>query len=159
MKMCSVTGCSIKHFALELCRKHHARFKRHGTTESKYDKSGYDKLGGVKDVKPGRRGSLAVNIINDIKYKAIQRGKSWQLTHVQAFDLITRNCTYCDHAPKWPTDRVGIDRIDNNVGYHIDNCVSCCFTCNSAKGVMSREEFKDWVDRIYKFINNLSRKA
>lgn len=150
MTICKVEGCGMKHFSFGLCRKHHARFKRHGTTDSKYDKNGYSKLGGVKDSRPWARGSLAVNLINDIKYKATKRGKEWRLSHEQAFSLISKQCTYCGFEPNWPDNRVGIDRVNNDVGYQIDNCVSCCFTCNSAKGVMSYEDFKEWVLKVYK---------
>lgn len=149
MKICKVEGCGMKHFAFDLCRKHHARFKRHGSTDSKYDKNGYKKLGGIKDPRPGARGSLAVNIINDIKYKAIQRGKIWKLTHEQAFLFISANCVYCGYAPKWPDNRVGIDRVYNDIGYEVYNCVPCCFTCNSAKGDKSLEEFKTWLKNAY----------
>lgn len=153
MRLCEVADCKMEHHALGMCRKHHIRFKRHGSTDSKYDKDGYAALGGVKDVGPGRRGSLAVNIINDIKYKAVKRGKVWNLSHEQAFSLITKACTYCGHQPKWPENRVGIDRVFNDDGYHVDNCVPCCFTCNSAKGELSYEEFKAWIKRAYKHLH------
>lgn len=147
---CKVEGCPTKSYALELCRKHHARFIRNGTTDSLYDKEGYAALGGVKDPRPGARGSLAVNIINDIKYKAVQRGKEWLLTHEEAFKLITSPCTYCEFLPTWPNDRVGIDRVDNeNVKYEPSNCVPCCFTCNSAKGDLTIDQFKAWIKKVY----------
>lgn len=154
MRQCKVDGCGMKHFAFDCCRKHHARLIRNGSTDSKYDKDGYSKLGGVRDTRPGARGSLAVNIINDIKTKALKRGKTWELTHEQAFDLIVKRCVYCGHTPSWPENRVGIDRVYNEIGYHIDNCVPCCFTCNSAKGIMSYEEFKAWIKRVYEFTFN-----
>ncbi len=43
----------------------------------------------------------------------------------------------------------GIDRIDNNKGYTIQNAVSCCKFCNSAKNTMSQLEFKNWVEKVY----------
>lgn len=147
MKTCKI--CELKHFAGGYCRKHYTNFKRHGFPESKYDRSGYADLGGIRDTGPGRRGSLAVNVINDIKYKAKKRCKEWQLTHQQAFDLIRATCIYCDFKPEWPNQRVGIDRVDNFIGYVPSNCVSCCATCNSAKGQLSVDEFKQWILRVY----------
>lgn len=147
--VCSVEGCGMKSHAFTYCRKHHARFKRNGTTDSKYDKSGYAKLGGVKDVGLSRRGSLAVNVINDIKFKARKRGIEWHLTHEEAFKLITSACAYDGYVPNWPEDRVGIDRIDSDGHYTTDNVVSCCFPCNSAKNAMSVDQFKAWVFRVY----------
>lgn len=149
MKLCSVQGCKIKHFALGYCRKHHIRFKRNGTTDSLYDKSSYSKLGGIKDIGHGRRGSLAVNIINDIKHKAVKRGKEWHLTHEQAFVLIKDACNYCGDPSNWPVSRNGIDRVDNNKGYNESNCVSCCAFCNSAKKERSLEEFIAWIKRLH----------
>lgn len=155
---CSVPGCGMKNFGLTYCRKHHARFKRNGTTDSKYDKSRYAKLGGVKDVGEGRRGSLAVNVINDIKFKARKRGLDWDLAHEQVFSLMTGQCKYCGYTPNWPQDRVGIDRVDNDIGYKLHNCVSCCFKCNSSKNAMSLQQFKDHVKAMYEhmFIKNNS---
>jgi len=42
----------------------------------------------------------------------------------------------------------GIDRLDNTVGYTVDNCVPCCTTCNFAKGHMSLDAFSEWLMRI-----------
>lgn len=102
-RKCLVENCGKDHYGENLCRMHFTRMKRNGIVESKYDKTGYVPLGGVQDNTPGRRGSLAVNIINDIKYKAIKRGKEWKLTHQEAFDLITKPCDYWavtyDHLP------------------------------------------------------------
>lgn len=44
----------------------------------------------------------------------------------------------------------GLDRANNTKGYSIDNCVPCCKTCNSAKGILSQDEFKEWIKSIYK---------
>lgn len=150
MKTCTHKDCNLKHFAKGFCRKHHARLIRNGSPDGIYNKDGYADLKGVKDDRPGARGYLAVNIINDIKFKAVKRGKEWKLDHQQAFNLIVSKCDYCDYEPTWPENRVGIDRVDNEIGYTIENCVPCCFTCNSAKGIMSYVEFKAWVERIYK---------
>jgi hypothetical protein len=150
--ICKTRGCEMKHFALGFCRKHHARFKRNGTDVSLYDmESNKDEapLDITKDVGKGRRGFLYINIINDIKYKALQRGKSWELSHKDAFALIRNECLYCGFTPDWPANRVGIDRVDNLIGYTIDNCVSCCFTCNSAKGDKSLEQFINWIKRVH----------
>lgn len=88
-------------------------------------------------------------IIYDLKYKAKTRGIQWELTDIQAFELITSKCAYCDFTPDWPNTRVGIDRVDNNKDYNKDNCVPCCFICNSAKGSRTLEEFKIWVEEVY----------
>lgn len=44
-----------------------------------------------------------------------------------------------------------IYRKDNNVGYVEENCVPCCFLCNSAKGKMQHSDFFEWINRLAKF--------
>lgn len=43
-------------------------------------------------------------------------------------ELISSGCIYCGD-----TDRVGLDRIDNNIGHSKDNVVPCCYSCNTAR--------------------------
>jgi len=54
-----------------------------------------------------------------------------------------KNCFYCDDKIK----TIGLDRINNKLGYVEDNIVVCCFSCNRAKGNFS----------IYKFINKCKK--
>lgn len=44
----------------------------------------------------------------------------------------------------------GIDRVNSDLGYVSNNCVSCCKHCNTAKNTMTDSEFKDWIIRLYK---------
>lgn len=75
-------------------------------------------------------------------------------------DLTSRNCHYCGveprqvHKPKGSNGAYlynGLDRLDNAVGYTVENCVPCCYTCNHAKGKMSVEAFKVWLNRLTAF--------
>lgn len=74
--------------------------------------------------------------------------------------IVLSDCAYCGARPyKKLTDRScetkskklisdttvfanGIDRINNKLGYLIDNCAPCCKICNSAKGELSIKDFK-----------------
>jgi len=81
--------------------------------------------------------------------------------------FIFNNCYYCGAPPrlakvsgskKWNIkDKFvsynGIDRIDNNIGYIIDNCVTCCSFCNGAKSNYSLEDFQNWIKRLVSFVN------
>ena len=59
-------------------------------------------------------------------------------------DVITKDpCFYCDDDAE-----LGIDRIDNNIGYVLDNYCSCCISCNVAKGEMTQEEFLKLMRKI-----------
>jgi hypothetical protein len=42
----------------------------------------------------------------------------------------------------------GIDRVDSNLGYTLENSCPCCTTCNYAKREKSLPEFKAWIDRL-----------
>ena len=39
--------------------------------------------------------------------------------------------------------------MDNSMGYTIDNSVPCCKECNTAKSVLTVDEFVDLISRIY----------
>lgn len=43
----------------------------------------------------------------------------------------------------------GVDRINSEKGYVLDNCVTCCKHCNTAKNTMSEDDFYKWVKRVY----------
>lgn len=47
----------------------------------------------------------------------------------------------------------GVDRVDNGIGYTIENVVPCCGTCNHAKSAMSVDEFISWALRIARHQN------
>lgn len=42
----------------------------------------------------------------------------------------------------------GIDRVNNDIGYLIENCVSCCKVCNFMKRSMSKNDFINHVNKI-----------
>lgn len=54
-------------------------------------------------------------------------------------------CFYCGG------ESTGLDRLDNNIGYSIDNCVPCCRTCNRVKGdILDYEETFIVINAIQK---------
>jgi hypothetical protein len=97
-----------------------------------------------------------------IKNDARKRNYSWMLTDTQVKEITKGNCFYCGIEPKQKYTRKkangyylynGIDRVDNNRGYEIDNVVSCCGPCNRIKSDMSSNDFKEWIIKVYnKFI-------
>lgn len=42
----------------------------------------------------------------------------------------------------------GIDRVDNNSGYSLSNCVPCCSDCNRAKREMTKEQYIALCKRV-----------
>lgn len=86
-------------------------------------------------------------------------------------DLVMQRCHYCDQReirnyvrtsgsksklrvsaedlPRYDAVMVGVDRVNNDLGYTLENCVPCCGACNSMKMQLSRAEFLERVKRIY----------
>ena len=104
-------------------------------------------------------------LIGVYKSMAKKKGLEYNLTEEQFKELTQKDCYYCGIKPKqiikWgggkfgPYIYNGLDRINNDKGYGLDNVVSCCKTCNGAKSKLTLQEFRDWVKRIY---NNMYNK-
>ena len=93
--------------------------------------------------------------------------KEWELTQDEYLSLVYGNCHYCGKAPsdknQWnighnkrksdlqPIKINGIDRLDSNKGYTLDNCVSCCSECNQLKSTLSVDVFIQKIKEIYNF--------
>lgn len=95
---------------------------------------------------------------------AKDRNIDWNLTPNQFLELVTKDCIYCGKKPQVRSTRYGragikttfdtpvngIDRINSNKGYCIDNCVTCCSNCNYMKQSMDIHTFLQHVEQIYK---------
>lgn len=64
-------------------------------------------------------------------------------------EIIIKNCLYCNKEPSMKMETAtgeilynGIDRLDNDIGYVINNCVPCCKPCNIAKHNISVKMIK-----------------
>lgn len=65
------------------------------------------------------------------------------------FDCLrTKNCHYCRRPCVKDVHINGIDRLDNSIGYVIENCVSCCGDCNYAKEARTLYEFLDQCRKV-----------
>jgi hypothetical protein len=102
--------------------------------------------------------------INGYKQAAKKRGILWDLTDEQFYNLTQSTCKYCGCTPKNRNsygrktgDYVynGIDRVDSNLHYTIDNVVPCCKRCNLAKNDMTMQEFYEWIHMAHSYIFNL----
>jgi hypothetical protein len=104
-------------------------------------------------------------VLKSYKDNAKKRKLNFELSIEEFNGFIFSNCYYCGQEPqlvkftgyKNRRDRFisynGIDRIDNNKGYILSNCVSCCKICNGAKSDYSFEEFRNWIKRLVSFNN------
>lgn len=110
---------------------------------------------------------------------AQRRNLDWNLSREQFVSLIYKKCYFCGIDPcnkrntyiskkgkktvsgdkEWQESATvivnGIDRMNNSLGYEINNCVTCCTQCNSAKNYLSYNDFIEWIKRVYNTrINN-----
>ena len=101
---------------------------------------------------------------NCVKYSyisgAIERGYSFELSEQDFDNLIFGNCFYCGQEPtehkgdlrlnktNLPFKRNGIDRLDNNLGYTKENCVTSCFKCNKMKSDLNYSDFMEHLNKI-----------
>lgn len=98
------------------------------------------------------------NSIINYKRHAKQRGLRWNLTEKQFAEITQQDCYYCGAKPNNLSKHKesfgeyiynGLDRIDNNKGYVIDNIVPCCKDCNRSKYKRTLQEYKDWIKSSY----------
>jgi len=97
-------------------------------------------------------------LIRIYKRHAKRRNLEWNLTEKQFAEITKKNCYYCGAKPNNKVKTLtaygeyvynGLDRINNNKGYTIDNVVPCCITCNIAKNTLTIQEFKEWIVKVY----------
>jgi hypothetical protein len=85
---------------------------------------------------------------------AYSRGLLFTLSESEYENLIIRPCYYCGFYSL--TRFNGIDRIDNNKGYILENCISCCKMCNMIKYSQHPNEFLDKINIICDYTSNKS---
>lgn len=122
-------------------------------------------FGGKKRVYPDNESGKKL-VFNSYKKNSIVRNLTFDISREQFDILIAGNCYYCGDTPRLCTYSSkaalkykdlyinGIDRLDNNIGYIIDNCVPCCTTCNMMKKTMSDKVFLEHIKKINKYQEN-----
>jgi len=103
------------------------------------------------------------------KYSAKERGLEFTLEFEDFCKLTEKNCYYCNSIPKtkiFPEAKSlininnyynGLDRINNEKGYIIDNLVTCCIICNRAKCKLTYYEWIDYLNNLTNYRKNLSK--
>jgi len=90
------------------------------------------------------------------KNNAKKRNYDFKLTKQEFRNIIILDCYYCGQEPesRYENSTIdailanGVDRVNNQIGYNIYNCVPCCKICNRAKGDLTVEEFKNWIKNV-----------
>ena len=155
LKKCST--CFIKKSIKEFAKESNGKFGVRGNCKkcnskrvSKYNKN----RPGISEIRRQYNQSDK-GIFNRYRNDATRRSRNYEflLTFEQFSELINKECTYCGKE-----NCRGVDRMDNSIGYVIDNCTSCCSKCNEMKMAKSLEEFYMQIEKIYHHRNNKMRK-
>lgn len=103
-------------------------------------------------------------LFGSYKKSAKNRNYCFELNNEQFERLIKDNCYYCGEIPKQikksPTSTHtyvynGIDRINNDIGYVLENCITSCGKCNKMKSIYTQEDFLNHIEKIYKNVKNI----
>jgi hypothetical protein len=94
------------------------------------------------------------------KRQAEKRNKSWNIPKDDFRKLTKLPCHYCGTPPSQSCGSSrgngkyvynGLDRVDNNLGYELENVVPCCGYCNYMKMKIPVYEFKCWISKVYNY--------
>lgn len=107
-------------------------------------------------------GESASNYVYNLyKQGAKRRGYSFSISLDLFKELCNLPCAYCGCLPatKMETGRGrvfygsfvynGLDRVDNAVGYDVNNVVPCCTSCNILKHKIPKKDFLSKIKKIY----------
>lgn len=106
-------------------------------------------------------GTLWNELFCDYRIKAKQRSLDFFIDKKNLISMANKRCHYCNSEPRntkkhksleYSIQYNGIDRLNNDIGYILENCVPCCYFCNQAKHSMTVDKFKDWVMSLMKAI-------
>lgn len=121
-----------------------AEYKSKYYVEHVENKKQYDKQ---YNIKPEKRFIKAIG-------KAKKRKLTWNIDKKTYLKIIREPCFYCNNeiGNTLNNSGIGLDRLDNSIGYEVDNVVSCCYTCNVFRSdKFSSEEIKIAIQSIIIF--------
>lgn len=125
----------------------------HRLSERKRAEIYYDKhLKEKREYSKKYRESIEMRFENAKWQATVRRNLSWALNLGEFSNFIDQPCVYCKNKLG---DKVcsgsGLDRIDNDKGYEINNVQSCCAICNRLRSnLFTVEETHAMVDAILK---------
>lgn len=109
-----------------------------------------------KRTRKGLGHSVKTSVWNYYRRNAVSRELEWKLTKEQFVELIMGACHYCGIVGRTETTQKykdtlrhnGVDRLENDKGYTVENSVTACRVCNIAKNVLSAEAFVTWARQL-----------
>lgn len=82
---------------------------------------------------------------HNYKTCAVKRKIEFTLSQEDCMKFYNTKCIYCGDTIKG----MGIDRVDSNAGYTIQNSVPCCSICNFMKHILTKDEFIIHIKKIH----------
>lgn len=117
----------------------------------------------IRSPKRDEASALFRRLYTICRQSAKKRELKFELTEKQIAELVVQPCTYCNTKDsnvckqgKVELKYNGIDRVDSNLGYVLENCVPCCYICNYAKNDSTQKEFYTWIDNLVKYRNEVT---
>jgi hypothetical protein len=132
------------HLMAEYCLKFRAKrmkelgeeyWKRNAENQKKWRNDNPDK---VKKINKMKRDNPKYKL-NYYKMRAERSNIKWELTDEEACEYFKSCCRFC--GCECGETGNGIDRLNNEDGYTLENTVSCCEMCNMMKGNLSEYIF------------------
>jgi 5-methylcytosine-specific restriction endonuclease McrA len=161
---CTVYGCKDPHVGFGFCSKHY--FRRYRPPPTRPPCEEYE--GEFPRTTISSFTDLLHQLKSDLASGRKRRVIEWDLVIDDLIVLTQQPCWYCGALPANKMRRRhrrtlaagvvreyhhnlnwnGLDRVDNSRGYTVDNVVTCCATCNRAKGTMTAGEFLAWAEQL-----------
>jgi hypothetical protein len=79
--------------------------------------------------------------------RAEKKDLEFSITHDDYKSIIQQDCYLCGKKST-ETNTNGVDRVDNTIGYTIENCKACCKECNHMKNNYALDTLKEKIERI-----------
>lgn len=105
-----------------------------------YENNKEEILSGNKEWRMSTNGKFA-----SYKRGAASRNIGWNLSSEEFKTFWQLPCYYCGDT----IETIGIDRVDNEKPYQVDNCVSCCSICNYMKRDTTLSDFLEKIEKIH----------
>lgn len=83
------------------------------------------------------------------KYDADRRGLEFKISYEEFMSIVSKPCIYCKDYIE--TAYNGVDRINNDIGYIFENCVTACSLCNLMKSNHTDVEFINHCKAISRY--------
>jgi len=92
-------------------------------------------------------------VYNRYQKDATKRELTFSLSLDVFKTLIYQSCRYCGRSPQ-EASGMGIDRLDNSIGYEPFNCRACCDLCNYMKSALGVNAFVEHIKQVSKHMEN-----